>query len=765
MTALFLKVVNMGIAAGWLVLAVLLLRLVLKRAPKWICVLLWGMVALRLLCPFFLESPWSLIPSAETVSPGIMLDPTPTIQTGILVINSAVNPVISQSFTPEPWASANPLQIVIPVLAVIWVIGAAAMVLYAVVSYVFLSRRVNTAVRLRDNIYQSENVSSPFVLGILRPKIYLPFQMDAPNLSYVVAHEQAHIRRRDHWWKPLGFLLLTVHWFNPLMWVAYGLLCRDIELACDEKVIKGLGGEQRADYSQALLSCSVNRRVIAACPLAFGDVGVKERVKSVLHYRKPAFWMIVLAVAVCVVTALCFLTNPKQDSFDITIVVPAGSQETFAFSEEEISPTRNQIIITAGENLGDTEVVLKPVEVKQENEYAPAYLTPGMPVHMKAEKGAWFKIGVNLQNATQEDRIVRVHVQNVEVRIASGAGTVQEWFDYTKDPSGMDWDRELTIEIPAFEATTFHYTPEQISVSGQSGESSVLMEGMPIWSAYFCDLTGDGSPEICASRSMGSGIIDESIIVYDYANGVSYGLRDRGNCDYFLRMENGFLYVDQTAYNGGELVSSGRLGFRNDCLQVLLPETEGTTQRYFLTIGAEGVVELQVSAPGTSGGCVNADGTPFKAGERVWLACLEGLRDLRGVQITALDENGAVCWNLSIPEDAQNINSASAGGWFLTAEAVEAAPVRSFVFRESKDSMKPSLVLLENGTFQFTFSVFSSYIGIGTYEIQDGTLTLQTDDGQFTYVFAMVDDVLVFDAERSSEQLWGSGLYDGAVME
>ena len=182
MTALFLKVVNMGIAAGWLVLAVLLLRLVLKRAPKWIHVLLWGIVALRLLCPFFLESPWSLIPSAETVSPGIMLDPTPTIQTGILAINSAVNPVISQSFTPEPWASANPLQIVIPVLAVIWVIGVAAMVLYAVVSYVFLSRGVNTAVRLRDNIYQSENVSSPFVLGILRPKIYLPFQMDAPNL-------------------------------------------------------------------------------------------------------------------------------------------------------------------------------------------------------------------------------------------------------------------------------------------------------------------------------------------------------------------------------------------------------------------------------------------------------------------------------------------------------------------------------------------------------------------------------------------------------
>ena len=760
MSAVFLKVVQMSLSASWMVLAVLVLRRCLRRAPKWVNVLLWGIVAVRLACPFSFESALSLMPRAS-----VTVGPRPAIRTGVAALDRVIAPAVSSALTPAPGASADPLQIWIAVLAAVWLAGMAAIALYVAVSYGRLRYRVREAVRLRGNIYQSERVDAPFVLGVVRPRIYLPYHMDGRDQGHVIAHEQAHLRRGDQLWKPLGLLLLTVHWFNPLLWLAYGRLCRDIELACDEKVIKGLGGEQRADYSQALLSCSVNRRVIAACPLAFGEVGVKERVKSVLHYRKPAFWMIVLAVAVCVVTALCFLTNPKQDSFDITIVVPAGSQETFAFSEEEISPTRNQIIITAGENLGDTEVVLKPVEVKQENEYAPAYLTPGMPVHMKAEKGAWFKIGVNLQNATQGDRIVRVHVQNVEVRIASGAGTVQEWFDYTKDPSGMDWDRELTIEIPAFEATTFHYTPEQISVSGQSGESSVLMEGMPIWSAYFCDLTGDGYPEICASRSMGSGIIDESIIVYDYANGASYGLRDRGNCDYFLRMENGFLYVDQTAYNGGELVSSGRLGFRNDCLQVLLPETEGTTQRYFLTIGAEGVVELQVSAPGTSGGCVNADGTPFQAGERVWLACLEDLRDLRGVQITALDENGAVCWNLSIPEDAQNVNSASAGGWLLTAEAVEAAPVRSFVFRESKDSMKPSLVLLENGTFQFTFSVFSSYIGIGTYEIQDGSLTLQTDDGQFTYVFAMVDDVLVFDAERSSEQLWGSGLYDGAVME
>ena len=153
------------------------------------------------------------------------------------------------------------------------------------------------------------------MLGIIKPKIYLPFQIDGQNLEHVVSHEQAHIQRRDHWWKPLGFLLLTIHWFNPLMWLAYVLLCRDIELACDEKVVRELGMEQRADYSQALLACSVNRRMIAACPLAFGEVGVKERVKSVLNYKKPAFWVMVVSVVACAVVAVCFLTNPI-DAFE-----------------------------------------------------------------------------------------------------------------------------------------------------------------------------------------------------------------------------------------------------------------------------------------------------------------------------------------------------------------------------------------------------------------------------------------------------------------
>ena len=314
MADIFLQFVNMSISASWIVLAVVLLRFLLKKAPKWINVLLWGIVAVRLVCPFSFESVLSLIPSAETVSPEIMMNATPEINSGVPIINSVVNPVINELYAPEPSASANPLQILIPVAAVVWLTGIVALLIYTLVSFLRLKRKIGTAVLLRDNIYQSEAVVSPFVLGIIKPKIYLPFYISAQDMENVIAHEKAHIQRKDYLWKPLGFLILTLHWFNPLVWLGYVLLCRDIELACDEKVVKKLNNEQRADYSQALLTCSVNRRVIAACPLAFGEVGVKDRVKSILNYKKPAFWLIVVSVVLCLALAIGFLTNPVNSS-------------------------------------------------------------------------------------------------------------------------------------------------------------------------------------------------------------------------------------------------------------------------------------------------------------------------------------------------------------------------------------------------------------------------------------------------------------------
>ena len=325
----FSNVLNISITAGWLVLAVLFLRLLLRKSPKWLHAALWGLVAVRLLLPFSIQSVFSLIPSTETVPREILGYEGSRLQEPAR-LDILSNPVYAGDFSVELGRTVDRVQVGMIQMTVVWLLGAAVLLLYGAVSCWLLHRRVSTAVRLQDNIFQSERVSSPFVLGVIRPRIYLPFQIDNRNLEYVVAHEQAHIRRRDHWWKPLGFLLLAVYWFNPLLWLAYVLMCRDIELACDEKVIGKLNTAQRADYSQALLACSISRRTIAACPLAFGEVGVKERVKSVLSYKKPAFLAVAAGVLACAVAAVCFLTDPQGPAYDFTDnpISEAATQDT-----------------------------------------------------------------------------------------------------------------------------------------------------------------------------------------------------------------------------------------------------------------------------------------------------------------------------------------------------------------------------------------------------------------------------------------------------
>ena len=314
MENIFISLLNTSITAGYLVIAVMLLRPILKKAPKYIRCILWGLVGLRLILPFSMESVLSLIPSAEPIPPEIVTSPAPVIHSGITFVNSAVNPVISQSFAPAPEASVNPMQVVMAVAWNVWLLGVIAMVIYSLVSFFLLKRKLREAIKGSGNVWLCDRVSTPFLLGLFRPRIYLPSDLKEADKTYVLAHENAHIRRKDHWWKPLGFLLLTVYWFNPLMWVAYIFLCRDIEFACDEKVIKELGTDCKCAYSEALINCSVPRRMISACPVAFGEDGVKGRIKSVLNYKKPAFWIILVAIIVCIVVAVCFLTNPHSDT-------------------------------------------------------------------------------------------------------------------------------------------------------------------------------------------------------------------------------------------------------------------------------------------------------------------------------------------------------------------------------------------------------------------------------------------------------------------
>ena len=518
MSELFLEIVNRSIAASWIVIAVLILRFCLKKAPKWVNVLLWGIVAVRLIFPFSIESALSLIPSAETVSPSIMMETAPSVQTGVPALDQVINPVIDHSLSPAPGASANPLQIWIPVLTVIWLLGVAALFLYSAVSYRRLRRRVREAVILRDNIYQSENAGSPFVLGIIQPKIYLPYSVDSGALAYVIAHEQAHIRRGDHWWKPLAFLLLTVHWFNPLLWLSYILLCRDIELACDERVIREMGNEQRADYTHALVSCSVSRRSIAACPLAFGEVGIKERVKSVMNYKKPAFWIILASALICAAAAVCFLTNPKTEQ-----IPPSG-----------------------GDNVSDM-----------------------------------------------------------------GPAQVEKWFDYLEKTEITNWDGRLEIDLPEYPGVTFRCYPEKMEAVTEN-EITPLYTGMPIWNTYFCDLTGDGLPDLCSTVTFGSGIIDSRIIVCDYANGESYTLEDRGKYDYSLRLDgsDGSLCVVQRAHDSGDIAAVGELFFSDSGLHLQVIKTNFETHKFTsVTIRNNGEAPLHIT--------IGSDETALPAGEEM----------------------------------------------------------------------------------------------------------------------------------------------------
>lgn len=313
MDDVFLKLVNLSISASWLILAVLVLRVVLKKAPKWVMPLLWGVVALRLVCLFSIESALSLIPSAETIPSEIVTETREPVLYEQATLDIVTNPTLPSAAEVPVGVSRQQAQVDFNIYSILWLAGMAALLVHALVSAGRLKRKLATAILLRDNIYESEFVDSPFVFGVVKPNIYLPMHMDEGTAAYVIAHERAHLARRDHWWKVLGYLVLALHWFNPLVWVAYILFCRDIELACDEKVVKGLDGAARADYSQALLSCAAPKRAVAACPLAFGEGNIKTRVKSALHYKKPAFWVAAAAVLAVVIVAVCFLTNPRSE--------------------------------------------------------------------------------------------------------------------------------------------------------------------------------------------------------------------------------------------------------------------------------------------------------------------------------------------------------------------------------------------------------------------------------------------------------------------
>ena len=474
----------MSITAGWLILAVLCIRLLFRKIPKWVNCLLWGVVAIRLICPFSIESQFSILPSTEpikssTVVEGEVQNYIPSIDSRLTIVENTINPMLTETFAYNESDSAAPLQIVTYAAGLVWCCGMVLLIICAMGSAVKLHKLVKEAVCVRDNIYICDVVKSPFILGIFRPRVYLSSALREREMDYILAHESAHLKRKDHWWKALGYLLLCIHWFNPLCWMAYSLLCKDIELACDEKAAKDMTFHEKKEYSKVLLSCARQRSLIMVCPLAFGEVGVKERVKSVLNYKKPTLWIMIATIAVLVILVVCFLTNPTRE-YQIRITIPAGSTEAFCYSDEEISPKGNTLTFYAGEGLGDTEIALLPVEVREENAYdEPAYITPGMPVKMDVEKGAWFKIGVNVQNTTDESMDVYVSVKNVEVRIASVKEAGDSSLSTEQTPGEEGAAQQEYISLQAGEMPVENDTIQNIMLYEQPEAEKVCIKVQP----------------------------------------------------------------------------------------------------------------------------------------------------------------------------------------------------------------------------------------------------------------------------------------------
>lgn len=337
MYEIFTKLLNMSLLAGILVVAIILLRILFKRIPKKYMCLLWVMVAFRLVCPFSIQSPLSvfnLMNSHVTSNNQIEYfqynekpekpeKPVVTFEIPTFVYADSADVTVQEE---------NSLQIYLPILMNIWVIGLCVMLISAIISYVKLRKSVSISIKRKDNIFVCDEINSPFILGVMNPRIYLPSGIEQSVEKHVIAHEQAHLKRRDYLWKPLGYLLLSVYWFNPLLWIAYILFCRDIEAACDEKVIKDLDKENKIGYSEALLACAVQRRTISVCPIAFGETNVKGRIKNVLNYKKPTFWIIIATIVVCCIFSICLLTDPNKKA------MPDNANNTmlrfFAYFEE-----------------------------------------------------------------------------------------------------------------------------------------------------------------------------------------------------------------------------------------------------------------------------------------------------------------------------------------------------------------------------------------------------------------------------------------------
>ena len=555
MEGVFIKLLNLSIQASILIVVVLLLRFILNKSPKWMKCLLWALVAIRLVCPFSIESIFSLAPDAEVVNMDNYVG-MPNIQSEAAGTDRSVNKYV-ETHDNEGVAvekkNTNPIYF----LSIIWSVGIVILAVYALGSCLKIWRRVKLSIRTTENIYICDRIDSPFIFGIIKPRIYLPSGISEEQKESVIAHEQAHLKRLDHFWKPFGFCLLTVYWFNPLCWLAYILLCRDIELACDEKVIKNMDVTQKKIYSQVLLSFSESQKQILACPLAFGEVGVKERIRSILNYKKPAFWIIAVAIVSMIVTFVLFLTSPKKKTYEITFHIPAGCENQLVFSDEEISSLKKNISFSVGRDIGDTEIQLKGVEGKEEGAYdEPVYVTSGMSAKMQVERGAWYRVGIYASNDTSGEKTVHVSVKNVEVRIAANKETTAE----NEPLQDMIEVSAPTIDLSSStgaDGSTMYYADENMFIFGgyyglfvYDVTKNQITRSVDLAPIGCNDTQGDNACEIVATEDGSKVLLStaSSNMMYVYSVADNQMWREPYNLDgYDLYRDK---YTDQAGFDG-----------------------------------------------------------------------------------------------------------------------------------------------------------------------------------------------------------------------
>lgn len=571
METLFLKILNMSLTASYVIIAVLLIRLLLKRAPKKYSYLLWAVVLFRLVCPVSISSELSLFnappfdmtaaqKSGEAalsyVSADIGYMEKPGLTVGIPTVNVMISDTLPQA---DPTASVNPLQIWIQIGTVLWCLGVLALLVYSLVTYFRLKRRMATTVLLDKHIFESDNIRSPFILGFIKPRIYIPFGLQEQERVYILKHEAYHLKRKDHLIKPLAFVVLAFHWFNPLAWLAFILMAKDMEMSCDEKVLSETGSGIAKDYCTSLLAFAANRRLPSASQLAFGETGIRERVKNILRFKTPKKRVIVFSAAACIIAVAVCATNPIVNGALQETGEPYGS---YRFEEqvymnllssfvavdgfkEYYTFTKNSLIITDGAgNQQKMKAVYerKALDVQKFNEsFMPSINVPNILGYKERyeyvltdsavdpeyrlfllDDEVWLaKTNKDNVNTLKSEYIWSIYkiskVDEEIVKSESIVGTqdgVDAFLALQKDfNSGYDTDKCYNITPQSIsensEYSIFKYDKSAASFLLYKGVVYPLGEwfgGLGVSSMALADLDNDGDSELYFTYSWGSGL-------------------------------------------------------------------------------------------------------------------------------------------------------------------------------------------------------------------------------------------------------------------